>query len=109
MVTTIEQQFKARVYMNYNNPCVVWNIARGVIHTLDSIDNNSNILSTFMAYLLAEKKLDRFFSELYLDAIRKEYYPNEVSRLRGFFYFQILKVSMLLKKIVGVAILKMII
>ncbi|OCG01490.1 hypothetical protein [Gilliamella sp. wkB112] len=89
MVIDIEKQFEAHVYMDYNNPCVEWNIARGVINTPDCFpeDERKQLLSIFMANILSNDTAVKLIRELYLEDIRTKYYSNEVSRLRGFFVF----------------------
>lgn len=84
------EKFQAFAYLDYHNPTVSWNIARGVFCSPSMVPEYAGdygFLSTAMAGLLANSSRERLRSEIAIDIIRMLFFPNCVSRLSGFFVF----------------------
>lgn len=81
--------FEGFVYLNIDNPMVAWNTTRGNYCSPACLQPNEprSLVSFNMAGLLASHAGDRLQSEMAIEKVRLEYYPEEVSRLSGFFVF----------------------
>jgi hypothetical protein len=84
-----EECFEAHIYLDHHYPPVQWNIVRGVFCSPDCLPESKEhaLLSISMATMLSNDTAERLISELWLDDIRKQHYPENVSRLRGIFVF----------------------
>lgn len=83
------EDFEAYTYLDYHNPVLSWNIARGGFCSPSEIpgDHNKSFLSVAMAGMLANSTPKRLYSELSIEKVRIEFFPDCVSRLNGFFVF----------------------
>jgi len=67
---------------------VRWNVARGVIYSPERIKEfDSSLISFFMASRLI-KEITFFQLEQDLEKVRKEKFPDKVSRLQGLYFFE---------------------
>lgn len=83
------EDFEGFIYLNPNNACTQWNIARGFFNSASifhSYQNHENLLSVSMVEMLSNNHR-RLNCEISIESIRQEYYPNCVSRLTGLFVF----------------------
>lgn len=77
------------IYLNPNNLSTQWNIARGVFNSASIFHthlDHRHLLSVSMVEMLANNP-DRLNSEIEVENIRKNNYPNCISRLNGLFVF----------------------
>lgn len=77
------------IYLNPNNICTQWNIARGVFNSASIFPthlDHSYLLSVSMVEMLANNPY-RLSSEIKIENIRNHHYPNCISRLNGLFVF----------------------
>lgn len=84
-----EECFEAHVYLDHHYPPVQWNIVRGVFCSPSCLEESKNhgFLSISMASMLSNDTSERLISELWLEEVRRDHYPDNVSRLRGIFVF----------------------
>lgn len=90
MTNFCEEKFEGFVYLDYDNLMVAWNIVRGVFDSPDTLNDESNkdqFISIALISMLQDPNSSRLKSELELEELRRTYYPNSISRLRGFFVF----------------------
>lgn len=84
------RDFQAFAYLDYHNPTVSWNIARGAFCSPSLVPEyagQNSFISVSMAGLLANSSRERLRSEIAIDEVRLRLFPNCVSRLTGFFVF----------------------
>lgn len=87
------QNFEGHVYLDISNPFVAWNVSRGgfvsadVLHANGGLSEDSIPLSPWSESLFRPNNKARLRTELRLEALRKEQFPKEVSRLSGIFVF----------------------
>ena len=81
--------FEGYVYLNIDNPMVAWNTVRGNYCSPACLQPNEPrpLISFNMAGLMASHSGERLKSEVAIEQVRLEHYPEEVSRLSGFFVF----------------------
>lgn len=84
-----EECFEAKIYLDHHYPPIQWNIARGVFCTPNCLEESKKhaLLSISMASMLLNDTAERLISELWLEEIRRKYYPDNVSRICGIFVF----------------------
>lgn len=84
-----EECFEAHVYLDHHYPPVQWNIVRGAFCSPSCLEESKNhgLISISMASMLSNDTSDRLISEFWIEEVRKEHYPENVSRLRGIFVF----------------------
>lgn len=85
-----KEDFKAFAYLDYDNPIVAWNIAKGWFYSPKSLpktEYKKEFLSIMTAGMLSNSTPNRMASELAIESIRKKFFPECVSRLDGFFVF----------------------
>lgn len=83
------EDLKGFIYLNPNNVCTQWNIARGVFNSASIFhthQDHSHLLSVSMVEMLTNNPR-RLSSEIEIENIRKNHYPNCISRLNGLFVF----------------------
>jgi len=83
------EDFEGFIYLNPNNVCTQWNIARGFFNSASifhTFENHENLLSVSMVEMLSNNH-HRLNCEISIESIRQKYYPNCVSRLSGIFVF----------------------
>jgi hypothetical protein len=83
------QDFEGYVYLDIDHPLVAWNTARGVYCSVDCLgeDERESALSLSMANMMRGFTEDRLKSEMAIEFIRTQFFPEHVSRLRGIFVF----------------------
>lgn len=84
------ENFEGFAYLDYHNPAVSWNLARGAFCTpseLPKDEFNTGFLSVATAGMLSNSTPKRLYSELAIESVRKSTFPECVSRLSGFFVF----------------------
>lgn len=76
-------------YLNIADPIVAWETYRGVLISPDcyKIEDNPAI-SFWQLKFLKNIESRQSINELKLELIRQEFYPNKISRFRGFYYFE---------------------
>lgn len=81
-------------YLNITDPLVAWETYRGILISPDcySIENNPAI-SFWQIKFLKNIQSVQSINELKLEIIRQKFYPNKVSRFRGFYYFENLETA----------------
>jgi len=84
-----EECFEAHVYLDHHYPPVQWNIVRGAFCSPSCLEESKThgLLSISMASMLSSDTSERMISELWIEEVRREHYPDNVSRLRGIFVF----------------------
>lgn len=83
------QDFQGFVYLDLDQPLVAWNTARGVYCSVDCLGagESESALSLSMANMMRGHSEDRLKSEMAIEYIRTNFFPDHVSRLRGVFVF----------------------
>ncbi|MBI0676261.1 hypothetical protein HCH73_04275 [Citrobacter koseri] len=84
------ENFEGFAYLDYHNPAVSWNLARGAFCTPSELppeEFNNSFLSVATAGMLSNSTPKRLYTELAIDSVRASIFPNCVSRLSGFFVF----------------------
>ncbi|MGV6987508.1 hypothetical protein ACWA5Z_00640 [Testudinibacter sp. P80/BLE/0925] len=81
------EDFEGFIYLDYDYPVSAWNIARGFFGSVDTLNTKDSMLSIMMSDMLISNNINRIQSEIYIDNIRKLFFPQCVSRLRGVFVF----------------------
>lgn len=76
-------------YLNIVDPIVAWETYRGVLISPDcyKIEDNPAI-SFWQLKFLKNIKATQSINELKLEMIRQQFYPEKISRFRGFYYFE---------------------
>ncbi len=76
-------------YLNIADPFVAWETYRGILISPDcyQIEEHPSI-SFWMLRYLRNMLSPQAINELKLEVIRQKYYAHEVSRFRGFYYFE---------------------
>lgn len=84
-----EETFEAHVYLDHHYPPIQWNIVRGVFCSPSCLAESKDygLVSISMASMLSNGKSERLISELWLEKVRRDGYPENVSRLTGIFVF----------------------
>lgn len=83
------QDFEGFVYLDIDHPLVAWNTARGVYCSVDCLGEGEreSALSLSMANMMRGFTEERLKSEMAIELIRTQLFPEHVSRLRGVFVF----------------------
>lgn len=84
------ETFEGFVYLDIDkHPMVAWNTVRGTFCSADCLgeDVTQSAMSLSMTNMLKGYSWNRMRSELAIEAVRKRYHPEQVSRLRGIFVF----------------------
>ncbi|WEE06559.1 hypothetical protein PXW05_09145 [Serratia marcescens] len=84
-----KENFEAHIYLDHHYPPAQWNIVRGVFCSPSCLEESKThgLLSISMASMLSNETSDRLVSEMWLEEVRREHYPENVSRLNGIFVF----------------------
>ncbi|VCU61708.1 hypothetical protein EPIB2_785 [Tritonibacter mobilis] len=87
------QKFEGHVYLDISNPFVAWNVSRGTFASADILHANGGFseasihLSPWSEALFRPGNESKLAVEFNLEAMRREHFPKEVSRLTGIFLF----------------------
>ncbi len=78
------------MFFDTSDPCVRWNVARGILSPVSKVDLNEHLISFFMRSRLikAADRSEYYDLEIKLEEIRINKYPDKISRLMGFFAFE---------------------
>ena len=76
------------VYLNISDSLVAWEIYRGVLISPDCylVEDNPSISFRQLSYLKNIKSISSA-NELKLELVRQKFYPDKISRFRGFYCF----------------------
>jgi len=71
-------------------PPVAWSTMRGVFTSMDYVHSaiSSGSISFMMEGMIRSQNNKRLYNETIIDYIRSKYYPNQVSRLSGMYFFK---------------------
>lgn len=77
------------VYLNITDPIVAWETYRGILISPDCylLENNPAI-SFWQLKFLKNMESIKSINEIKIESIRQQYYPDKISRFRGFYYFE---------------------
>lgn len=80
--------FQAFAYLDVNNPVVAWNVYRGIlISSQASCTPPECPVSMMFASIVRAQNNIRFYNELIIDSVRALYFPHQISRLSGMYFF----------------------
>jgi hypothetical protein len=87
-----EKKVTLYAYLDISNPMVAWEVAIGRIKS-NSFNNKDGFGLSLWQYRLFQKYAmnglnKTFLDEIYLEAFRKKYFPQKVSRLQGLYFFE---------------------
>jgi hypothetical protein len=87
----MSQNLTLFAYLDIDNPAIAWEVAIGRVKS--SCDNFDGFgISQRQFYLLKGYKekgfSNKIFNEFELELVRQKYFPNEVSRLKGVYFFE---------------------
>src|SRR6266404_4589190 len=77
--------------LDIDNPMVAWEVAIGRIASANENEAGFGVSPWAYSHLREyanSQRVRRFADELELERVRLSYYPNQVSRLRGVFFFE---------------------
>ncbi|WP_417272544.1 hypothetical protein [Celeribacter halophilus] len=85
----MHEEFEGFAYINIDNPMAAWNVVRSNFYSSACLPQTeqAGALSFSMADLLRTENATRALAEFRLEAFRRRYFPDEVSRLTGIFLF----------------------
>ena len=87
------EDLKLFAYLNVNNPLVRWEAAIGRLRSVCDNPNVEGFGVSLWQYSLLQEYATRSMSckilnEFRLEALRQQYYPSHVSRLKGLYFFE---------------------
>lgn len=85
----LKQSIHVYCFLDLEHPAVAWAVMRGMLVSADYAASPAPGFISFMqAGIIGSLNSRRLFNELLLETVRQNFFPRQVSRLRGMFFFR---------------------
>jgi hypothetical protein len=85
----LEKSVRVFCFLDLEHPAVAWAVMRGMLVSADyAAESSAGFISFMQAGIIETLNNRRIFNEALIETIRSSFFPHQVSRFRGIFFFR---------------------